>query len=313
MNATSLGIVQKWDGRPIRFPGIYSGVPMDAYHSPSLCIEPSVSSSTLRTLWAKSPAHAWDRCPLNPRRDDDDETEALILGRAVHHLLLGEARWQDVFVMRPDDVLGESWHGNKKVCREWMAKRRAEGLTVLTPVQFDGIKGMAESLAREPLVQAGILNGAIEQSTVWKDQPTGMWCKARPDAVPNDSLDYSDLKTTLSVQVDDLRRTIMDYGYHQQAAFVGEACRQILRRDMTSFSLVFVEKKRPFCTRIVTLRDADISRGAQINRRCLDIFAECYASGNWPGPAGDQRDAAYIDLPEWGRNRIDERLKGDGK
>lgn len=302
--------VQKWDGKSIKMPGIFSGVPMNKYHAADICIEPSVSSSTLRTLWLESPAHCWDKSPLNPDRDPtDDETDALLVGRAAHHLLFGEERFQDQFKLRPEDVLGEPWHGNKKVCKEWLAKAKLEGKTVLTPSQFESIEGMAISLAREPLVKAGILNGSIESSWFWKDIETGLWCKVRPDASPNDSLDFADLKTTPSVKIEDLQRTIRDYGYFQQGALVGEACQQILKRPMSSFSLVFVEKKRPYCVRIVTLKENDLARGHKINRVALRTFADCFKSGKWPGPGGEQRDAAYIELPEWSQKQIDERLK----
>ena len=311
MNAqkTSMG-AKEWNGKQIGFPGIFHGVPMADYHRGDICIEPSVSSSTLRTLWLESPAHCWDKSPLNPDRDPDaSETEALLVGRAAHHLLFGEARFQDLFKLRPETVGGEAWHGNKKVCKEWLAKAEVDGLTVLTPAQFETISGMAKSLARDPLVQAGILNGAIEHSWFWKDTETGLWCKVRPDASPNDSLDFADLKTTPSVQWDDLQRTIRDYGYFQQGALVGEACQEILRRPMTSFSLVFVEKKRPYCVRIVTLKENDLERGRKINRVCLRTFADCLKSGKWPGPGGDKSDASYIELPEWSQKQIDERLK----
>lgn len=301
----------QWNKKSISFPGIYMNVPMEKYHSADICIEPSVSSSTLRTLWLESPAHCWDRSPLNPKRDpDEDETAALLVGRAAHHLLFGEARFQEIFKIRPDTAPdGRAWNGNNLTCKDWLAKAKADGFTVLKPEQFESIEGMAKSLAREPLVKAGILNGAIEHSWFFKDLETGLWCKVRPDASPNDGLDMADLKTTVSVQFDDLQRTIRDYGYFQQGALVGEACQQILKRPMSSFSLVFVEKKRPYCVRIVTLKENDLDRGHKINVVARRTFADCYKAGHWPGPGGDQSDAKYIELPEWSQKQIDDRLK----
>ena len=39
----------------------------------------------------------------------------------------------------------------------------------------------ARALAAHPIVQAGILYGEVEQSMLWKDEETGLWCRARPE------------------------------------------------------------------------------------------------------------------------------------
>src|SRR6266705_6173244 len=119
----------------------------------------------------------------------------MILGRETHYLLFGETNWKKLFVLRPDRLGGEAWHGNRSACKLWLKQRAEEGLAVISETQLARIKGMATALARHPLVQAGILNGAIEHSIFWKDQKTSVWWKTRPDAVPGDSADVADLKT----------------------------------------------------------------------------------------------------------------------
>lgn len=301
--------VRKWSGKPIAMPGIVASMPIDRYHAADACIEPSVSSGGLRKIFNKSPKHYWAESPYNPDRIDPEDTEAMIFGRASHHLLFGETEFKKVYTVRPATINGEAWHASKLICKGWLKKAESDGLTVLTPTQLDHIKGMAKSLAEEPLVKAGILNGAIEQSYFWKDTETGLWIKVRPDANPNDSLDFADLKTTTSVLWPDLRRTIYDQGYFQQGALVADACQHILKRPMNSFSLVFIEKKPPYCCRIVTLKENEIKRGQQCNRIALRTFADCFKAKHWPGPGGDQDDAAYIEMNEWDQKRLDERIK----
>jgi hypothetical protein len=123
----------------------------------------------------------------------------------------------------------------------------AAGLTIITDNELEAITGMARSLGAHPLVKAGILDGAVERSLIWKDAETGAWLKSRPDVIPNDSGDYADLKTTVSVATDALRRTIAEYHYAMQGALVGMASREVLKREMQTFTLVFVEKTPPFC------------------------------------------------------------------
>ena len=61
--------------------------------------------------------------------------------------------------------------------------------------------------------------------------------------------------------------------------------------------------------RITTLTGADIERGQMQVRASLRTFADCLASGRWPGPGGDRRDAEYLALPAWAAKRIDTELE----
>jgi len=298
----------KWDGQQITVPGIYSRLPLDNYHRGDICDGPSVSSSTLRTLINTSPAHAWAACPLNPSRAEPKETEAFALGRATHHLLAAEIGFENVFAIRPEQIGGEAWQGNRTVCRKWLAQAKREGKTVLTPAQVEQIRGMAVSLGQHPLVQAGILNGLIERSMFWRDPETGLWLKARPDAIPSDDGDFSDLKTCLSTLYLDLQRSISEFGYVQQAALTFEGARA-LGIEASSFNLVWIEKEQPHCVRVQQLRDEDIDRGTKLNRVAVRMFADCLSTGIWPGPGDDRPDAEFVDLPEWKRTQIDERLR----
>lgn len=300
---------REWNGNKIGIPAIYKGIPIETYHG-DLCVEPSVSSSGLRLLMRESPAHFWAQSIYNPRRaEEKEESAAKIIGRAAHHLLLGEADFSKMFVQRPDEIDGAAWQGNRKVCKQWIADQREAGLTVLKDEDIERIRGMAESLARHPIIKAGILNGSIERSLVWKDTQTGVWMKARPDAMPNDSLDFGDLKTTASIHYDDLMRTIGDYGYHQQAALVGEGCRELLKQKMQSFNLVFIESKAPFCIRVVALKDNVLDLGERMNRAAVKKFADCWKKKSWPGPADEQSDAQPIEIPEWQAKQMETALQ----
>lgn len=282
-------------------PGLYSGVPMSAYHG-DLTGEPSISSSGLRTLFLESPKHYWRDSYLNPHRPEQKDSEAFVLGRAAHHLLLGEDAFSTLFIMRPDKF--DSWR--TKEAKEWRTEQESEGRTVLLPAQLEQIRGMARALAAEPLISAGILNGQIEQSLVWKDKTTGVWLKSRPDAIPNDSGDFCDLKTSANYGFD-LDRDISKYRYDIQAALCGMGVREILKREMESFSFCFVEKEAPFSVEILTLKKEDITAAEQDIRVALDTFAWCLKTGDWFGPAGTQRDARPVFISEWARTQAEFR------
>lgn len=294
-------------GKPISEPGIYSGVPIDTYHSASLCDAPSISSGGLRKIFNESPAHYFAGSPYNPERDPPEPTAAMTLGRAAHHLLLGEDDFSTLFIMRPDLIAGEPWHGNRTVCKSWARAQAAAGRTVLTGEDIKSVRGMARSLAAHPMIQSGILNGLVEHSMVWKCKDTGVWKKARPDNIPNDSGDFADLKTTVSVLTPDLQRTLADFSYHQQGALIGEGFHNLTGNRDATFTLVFVEKKPPYCCRIVTLWNDDLLRGERQNYAAAAIFADCLGKNYWPGP-GEDDDTEFMALPEWMAQRIETKL-----
>lgn len=301
-----MNIIPYRKGKPITESGIYSGVPIDVYHGANLCDGPSISSSGLRTIFNDSPAHYWSSSPYNPECEAAAESSAFTLGRAAHHLLLGEDDFSTTFIMRPDEIDGAPWQGNRTACKAWIKQQEAERRTVLKPDDIRIIRGMAKALAAHPLIDNGILNGLVEHTMVWRCKDTGVWKKARPDCIPNDSGDFADLKTTVSVKFDDVQRTLADYGYHQQGALICEGYHALTGNKESSFTLVFVEKSPPYCVRVTTLWNEDLARGELQNSAATDLFVKGFKKNEWPGPGGT--DAEYMALPEWMQKRIDRRI-----
>lgn len=276
---------------------------MAQYHG-DVCEAPSISSSGLRTIWSESPAHYFHTSPYNPHPPEPEERAHFSLGRAAHHLLfLGRKGFDDEFVSRP--AQWSDWR--TKEAKLWREAAIADGKTVITDAELEAITGMARSLGAHPLVKAGILDGYVERSLIWRHR-SGAWLKSRPDCIPNDGGDFADLKTCASVSTEDLRRSIGSFGYHVQAGVAAMASKAVLGRDLQSFSLVCVESKPPHCVRIVTLKPSDVELGMTQADAAAETFAECSQSGEWPGPGGNQQDAEFIDLPDWTRRAAEDRL-----
>lgn len=295
--------------------GVYD-IPIETYHS-QCCTGPSISSSGLRKL-LRSPAQFWMYSDLNPKRVEEKDNEALILGRAAHHLLLGEKDFKKVFIVRPEELYGEKWNGNRKDCKNWMQDQRDHGLVVLTPGQIETIKGLAGvqpwqknmpncGLANTPLVMKnGALAGAIETSMVWKEGKT--WLKSRPDAIPGDSNDFTDLKTANSVEEHNLSNGLAELEYFVQGALVGLGMSRVTGRNMEGFHLVYVDKEPPHPVTVRTLVDEDLIRGERAIFVGLRVFERCLETGQWPGPTADEADARPLHVPTWARERFDRKL-----
>ena len=291
------------DGKIVE-PGVYD-LTMAQYHS-DCCVTPSISSSGLRTIWSRSPAHYWYDSPYNPNPPEQDDRPHFSIGRAAHHLLyLGRKGFDAEFVVRPSEW--KDWR--TAAAKEWRAEQIKAGLTIITDGELEAITGMARSLGAHPLVKAGILDGAVERSLIFKDPKTGVYVKSRPDNIPASSGLFADLKTTVSVADDDLDRSLASFSYHMQGATVAMASEAVLGRPMEEFALVWVEKAPPHCVRVTVLTGADIERGRAQLRCAIDQFAQCVETGVWPGPGGTRRDAEYLQLPAWASKRIDNELE----
>lgn len=298
-------------------PCIVSGMPIDVYHGD--CTEgPSVSSSGLRTITGESPADFWDKSYLNSESEPQEETKSLIMGRAVHHLILGQEKFSESFVIQPEtyfhskEKATKPWSNLATDCKNWNAAQKQAGRSILTPSDAETIRGMAKSIARDEMARAGLLNGLTEHSIFWKDKTTGLWCKIRPDTIPvlniaGASADIVDLKTIESVVYEDCSRAYQNYALFQQAALIRQGLKEVLNISVSTFTLFFVEKKRPFSTRPMLLKDADMDLGDQANRVALDVMHHCLLHKTWPGPGrGPGRDLIeYLGLSDAGRERID--------
>lgn len=271
--------IAPWDGAPITSPGIYSGVPIGVYHGANLCAGPSISSSGLRTIEMESPAHYWCRSPYNAEAEATEETEALSFGRAAHILLLGEAGFREQFAVRP-----EKWGDwRTAAARDWRAEMLSAGRSVITLEQVETIRRIAASLARDPIVANGLLAGDVETTLAWNDAATGVWLKARPDALPRDRV-VVDLKTCASADALSCRRAITDHGYHMQLAMVGMGL-EILTGEAPGnddYVLVFVEKAPPYAINIKPVDPEAILYGRRQVRRAIGTFARCLETGDWP-------------------------------
>ena len=304
--------IVKWNGKPISKPGWYSGVSLDTYHSAGICSGPAVSSTDLRTAWSKSPAHMYLHWAENPKREVRSITRAAILGSCAHHLLLGEDNFKTRYVTQPatyrdkTTAVEKNWHNGATYCKKWNEKQLAAGKTPITLTELASVVSMSRSLALEPLVNAGMLRGAIEISGFWKDAETNLWLKIRPDVIPLGSGDYVDLKTAAEVISIALQAAIRVRAYHQQAALCWEVV-EAFEQPFETFVLAFIETSPPWCARMVPLTDEDMARGRQQNRAMLRRIASCIAANHWPGPG--EGDLRALPLANDERSRIDERLQ----
>jgi len=195
--------------KPARIaPGVYFGLPEDAYHS-----DPALGSGDIRAL-NTCPMYYWRTSAMNPAREANEETPALLFGQALHKLVLeGRQAFVAAFTQAPeakdhpgclvtvDDIkaalkaVGEKITGNKpdliarlKVARpdavifDDIVERHAAdaartGATILKRSVFEEAVLAGGSIAADPRVAPAFQGGCPEISVFWERDGVPLKCR----------------------------------------------------------------------------------------------------------------------------------------
>lgn len=276
-------------------PGVHN-IPADAYHADPVD-GGSLSSTGARKLLPPS-------CPAlfqHWREHGDEPRKAWDIGHAAHALVLGTG---------PELVLVDRDRWDTKAVKEELAEIRERGAVPLKRGDWDQVHGMAAALRAHPIAAALLRPdaGRAEQTLVWRDTDTGVMCRARLDWLPaprQGRLIVPDYKTARSAAPDDLSKALYDHGYYLQAAWYLAGVRALELAAKPSFVFIAQMKERPW---LVTVAEADptaMAIGAHEARMARMTYAECTASGRWPGWTDD---VALISLPPWVERRYEMEL-----
>jgi len=304
------------EGQKIDADGCYA-IPLALHHS-NCCVGPSVSSSGLRTIEQQSLAHFWDKSYLNPAAERFEPTEFMILGSAAHHLLLGQSRFEEQFALRPassgdcGDPDDRPWNGNNKFCKAWLAKQAVAGREIVTDKMLEKIKGMAKALGKVGLVRAGLMNGDVERSLIWRDRATRIWCKSRPDIIPAAGEAVADVKVVSDASEAATMWAMRDYGLHVQLALARMGLEAVFGLPPTNDGcvLLFVENASPFAVAPRIVDPRDIYYGRCLIRRALDKLAHALAHDDWPGY--EDHFERILRLPGADADRLNQEIE-DGR
>lgn len=274
---------------------------MALYHSQRVCPGLSFSSTGIRKAAMQSPMAFWKTSDLNPNRyPPKEESDALILGRAAHCLILGDEVFDERFAYVPEEAprrptvtqiaafeRTKKWSDAAKEGAEWWEAfdKKAAGRLLLTSEQLMKITYMAENLASLPEARAALIGSLTEISLIWQDEITGLWVKSRPDCLPDYTVDAGDLKT-FSPKGGDLimaaMRAVSDNGYAVQMAMVGIGTDIIFGQAAAQCALIFTQTSEPYEPVPIMLDDEALGWGRVMFRKGLDAIARGLSTSEWP-------------------------------
>lgn len=252
---------------------------------------PAVSSSTLKKfLKLPTPAHVKHEIE-NPK----DDSDALILGRLLHCLLLEPQNLDAYFVIEREKLWDKTKLKKNGGSKEDWDALKADADTRLLPIVPHDLWQKAQAMAKnieDVDTWAHVSKFGVKELSVFteiKGQPV----KARFDLLYGGNI--FDIKSSRHMLTDqNIRNVIHDEKYHLSAAMyldVGKAAGVPVDR----FVWVFVESFAPYLCRIIEAPPEMIEAGRKAYLHCLSKYKTASA-GFWPGY---DRDPSFIETPNW--------------
>ena len=250
------------------------------------------------SLWEirKSPLHfKWKM--EHPQED----TTALIFGRASHKWILEEETFFDEFAITP--ICDKRTKEGKETWTNFELK--SVGKDLVKAEDFEIMKTMKAELLKNEMA-VNLLAGEKEVSLFGVDELTGEKIKARPDILTEigDTLIVVDYKSCESAETDAFMRSALNYGYHLQVAIYTEVVRQNFHKEPI-FIFVAQEKKEPFAVNILKADEYFTQYGIDTFRELIGIYHDCKQTGNWYGYESVFNQVSNLTLPDYLLKRME--------
>jgi PDDEXK-like domain of unknown function (DUF3799) len=228
------------------------------------------------------------------------------VGHAAHAAVLG---------VGPDLIVLDFPDWRSKAARDARDDARAAGQVPILPDTARQVADMAAALRADPLASKVITpgGGEPEVSLFWHDDEHDVDRRGRVDwlrkADGNGRLILVDYKTASSAAPDAFARAVVNFGYHQQAAWYRDLVVGLGLASSAPFLFVVQETTPPYLCNVIELDEATLLMGADLNARALRTFAECTTSGHWPGYTA--AGIATVSAPRWAHVQHEAAEYGD--
>lgn len=238
-----------------REPGVYLGLPMQEYQDDS-----AIGRSGVRRLLISWEEY-WTNSPLNPNREKEELTAALLLGTMYHQMVL-EPEKPFLWEIKDHPPESKAAKGGKILQSTTEEGKIGRG-------DYNDLVRMYTRLLKVPKHWNALHGGFSEVSIFWRDEDSGLMLKCRPDSFSPEWV--GDLKTCVSTSNRALRYDFGRYGYEISGTIYSEgmqALKKMIRngykmppefdyefvtrfieRETQIFAFVFQEKEPPYTTR----------------------------------------------------------------
>lgn len=215
---------------------------------------------------------------------EQEETEALIFGRAFHCAVLEPEKYLNNWMVLPDFGPMQS-STNRAAKKRWMERHADKSFVPET--MAENISAMARAIRNHENAGNYIGGGVAEVTACWIDEPTGLHCKAKVDYWLEEFAAMPELKSCLDASPEGFARSVHNYRYHVQQAHTTSgfaACGQPLER----FLFICVEKEAPHAVAVYLLNAHDEQLGFDLRDRDMRMLAKGMQESRFPSYNNNQ-------------------------
>lgn len=268
--------------------GLIEGMSDEQYHS-----RPELSSTGARMLLPEfkgSPKKfQWAQTHKRVSRSFD-------FGHATHAEVLGVGTG---IIVYPDEHLTPSGNPSTKAATvEWEAEQRSAGYTVVSPDDYERVNAMKDAVLAHPTARPLLEVVTMREVSVFADVD-GVPCRARFDALSEETKNgvYGiDLKTTEDATKIGFERSVSRFGYNVQEAHYKDVYKAAVGIPVDNFFIIAAEKTAPYEVAVFQIEPFWVDIGHKKAARAREIFAECTATGEWPGYTTETQE---LNAPAW--------------
>ena len=250
-------------------------------------------SHTMLEVYRESPAKA-AAIYVHRTMAPDPPTLNMILGSLTHALLFEPETFDDHYVLcDAKKRAGQKW---TKCCEE-AALGDCEPAMEYQAALANNISNviLSHPVAAKLLKSAP---GIVEKPIRWRESSTGLPCKCKPDWLIQHIC--MDLKTTSDPRPEAFLKTVLNYGYHRQAALYLEGIATTLGFLDTEWVIIAAGNKEPHDIWIYRLDQEFIEQGVAENYETLAGLTYSIARNDWTGTG--QNDLITLSRPKWARS-----------
>lgn len=260
----------------------------DDYHA-----APGYSSSHVKTLAAKSPAHYWAEY-VNPEREPKQPTKAMLEGTWIHSAVLEPDAFAHDYVMvpegapkRPDERSLNAANPSLKTiqARDWWEafEEANQGKTILGAADYEMCARIRDAVHTHPYASRLFARGMPERSLFAYDNETGELIKCRPDWLNDEASYMVDAKSCVSASSEDFGSTVFKLHYYLQPAWYERVFLSQFGEAPRAWLWLAIEKSPPYAVNVIPHNDEEtIQYGRKKVSQLLDTIRRCRDENNWP-------------------------------
>lgn len=258
----------------------------DQYHR-----GPGISKSHLDSISGKSAKHYWQKY-INPDRERTAPTPAMIIGSAIHSIILEPDLFPNEYVANP----GIERRSNAGKAEYAAFEAEHKGKIILSDEDFQTCLAIRDAVHAHPLAAGLLTRGKAEQSFYAIDQETGELIKCRTDYLHDSGAMIVDVKSTEDASPDGFAKSAANFRYPVQTAWYHDVMDSAFGEHPEHWVFMAVEKKPPYAIGLYFAQREDVARARLAARRDFMRIVEARRADHWPDYG---TEALPLALPAW--------------